>query len=434
MMNQVTAPADDEAESQAHPGTDTNTDTDIIASGFDDCATLLVGHGSRRARSNEQVRELAVGLEERLCVPVDVAFLELAEPAIGETIAGLTPAVSEITLVPLSLFAASHVKNDIPLAVQRARSRHPALTLHTGAHLGIHPALIDLLDDRAAVVEATLNVERETDDVAVVLCARGSSDPDANADVHKLARLLYEGREFSRVESSFIGVTEPLLDETLHTVTKLRPDAVVVLPYMLGDGVLTQRIRDTVVEFDDEYPYIDAAASDPLGTDTRLLDVLADRWQEARTDSIEMSCDTCKYKVELDGYENDEGGARAMLRALVHHESHADREVSGNEDGNEPHGHNTPEKHVAVCTNRTCAADGAPTVLERLRQATRDSADCTARITRSSCLGKCGDGPMVAVYPDGVWYGGVGEEDAERIVSSHLDRDRIVSDLVDQTL
>jgi sirohydrochlorin cobaltochelatase len=423
MTNNVTPQYSDGTESNQR------TITNSIAGEFDDCATLVVGHGSRRERSNEQVRELAAGLEEQLCVPVDVAFLELAEPTIQETIAGLAPSVSEITLVPLSLFAASHVKNDIPLAVQRARSRHPSLTLHTGAHLGIHPALIDLLDDRVAAVEAALNIERETDDVVVVLCARGSSDPDANADVHKLARLLYEGREFSRVEAAFIGVTEPLLDETLHTVTKLRPDGIVVLPYMLGDGVLTQRLRETTASFDEEYPYIDAAAGDPLGTDSRLLDVLADRWQEARTDSVEMSCDTCKYKVELDGYEESEGGARAMLRALIHRESHANRDVD-----DEPHTHAAPEKHVAVCTNRTCAADGAPAVIERLRQATRDSDDCDARITRSSCLGRCGDGPMVAVYPDGVWYGGVSEEDAERIVSSHLDRDRIVSDLVDQTL
>jgi (2Fe-2S) ferredoxin len=41
---------------------------------------------------------------------------------------------------------------------------------------------------------------------------------------------------------------------------------------------------------------------------------------------------------------------------------------------------------------------------------------------------------MVAVYPDGVWYGDVSDEDAEHIVSSHLDRGRIVSELVDQTL
>jgi len=397
---------------------------------LDDEAVVLVGHGSRREKSNEQVRELAATLEDRLGVPVDAGFLELAEPSIDEAIAGLAPSVSQISVVQLSLFAASHVKNDVPLAVQQAREAHPDLTINNGAHLGVHPAIVDLLDDRAAAVEERLDVDREADDVTVVLCARGSSDPDANSDAHKLARLLYEGRAFDRVETGFIGVTDPLLEDTLHSVAKQRPDAVVVLPYMLGDGVLTQRIRDQAAEFDEEYPYVDAAAGDPLGTDPRLVDVLGDRWQEARTDSVEMSCDTCKYKVELDGYEEDVGGARAMLRALTHQESHADRE---NVD-DDPHTHDAPGKHVAVCTNQTCAADGAPAVLERLRQAARDSEQCDARITRTSCLGRCGEGPMVAVYPDGVWYGGVEDDDAERIVSSHLDRDRIVSDIVDQTL
>ncbi|EMA00613.1 Sirohydrochlorin ferrochelatase [Haloarcula vallismortis] len=395
-----------------------------------DEAVLLVGHGSRREKSNEQVRDLAVELEGRLGIPVDAAFLELAEPAIDEAIAGLAGAVSQVSVVHLSLFAASHVKNDVPLAVEQAREAHPELTINNGAHLGVHPALLDLLDDRAATVEAELGVDREADEVAAVICARGSSDPDANADVHKLARLLYEGREFDRVEASFIGVTEPLLDDTLHDIAKTRPDAVVVIPYMLGDGVLTGRIKDGAREFDEEYPYVDAAPGEPLGTDTRLLDVLGDRWQEARTGSVEMSCDTCKYKVELDGYEEDQGGARAMLRALTHQAEHADRE---NVD-DDPHVHDAPEKHVAVCTNQTCAQDGAPAVLERLRQAARDSDQCDARITRSSCLGRCGEGPMVAVYPDGVWYGGVEDEDAAEIVSSHLDRDRIVSELVDQTL
>ena len=396
--------------------------------GHDEEAVLLVGHGSRREKSNEAVRELAAGLEQRIGVPTDAAFLELAEPAIPDAIRTLAATKSRLTLVPLSLFAASHVKNDLPLAVERARSEHSGVTFHAGAHLGIHPAILDVLDDRAAAVEAELGVDRETDDVAVVVCARGSSDPDSNADVHKLARLLYEGREFFRVDAGFIGVTEPLLDEALHDMAKTRPDAVVVLPYMLGDGVLTGRIRDGASEFDAEYPYVDAAAGDPLGRDTRLLDVLADRWQEARTDSVDMSCDTCKYKVELDGYEEDTGGARAMLRALTHQQAHEDRDNVADE----PHAHDAPGTHLAVCTNQTCAAGGSPAVLENLRQAARD-ADADVHVTRSSCFDQCGDGPIVAQYPDGVWYGGCDADDAERIVSA-TERDRIVSDLVHQTL
>ncbi|ELY59930.1 sirohydrochlorin chelatase, partial [Natronolimnohabitans innermongolicus] len=204
---------------------------------FDDEAVLLVGHGSRREKSNEQVRELAAGLESRLDIPVDAAFLELAEPAIDDAFAGLEPVASRVTVVHCSLFAASHVKNDVPLAIEQARATYD-VEIDNGTHLGIHPAILDLLDDRAAAVEADLGVDRDADDVAVVCCGRGSSDPDANGDVHKLARLLYEGREFSRVEASFIGVTEPTLEETLHGLSKHRPDAIVVLPYMLGDGVL----------------------------------------------------------------------------------------------------------------------------------------------------------------------------------------------------
>jgi sirohydrochlorin cobaltochelatase len=400
------------------------------AARFDDEAVLLIGHGSRREKSNEQVETLAADLESRLDVPTDAAFLELATPAIEEAIDTLAASVSAISVVHLSLFAASHVKNDVPLALEQARSDYPELTINNGAHLGVHPALIDLLDDRAAAVESTLEVDRQTDDVAVVLCARGSSDPDSNGDVHKLARLLYEGREFDDVAATFIGVTDPVLDETLHRVAKTRPDAIVVLPYMLGDGVLTGRIREGADSFDEEYPYISAAAGDPLGTDSRLLDVLSDRWQEARTDSVEMSCDTCKYKVDLEGYAEDVGGARATLRALIHQETHADRD----DVDTDPDTHDAPAKHVTVCMNQTCAAEGAASVLEQLRQSARDSDACDVRITRSSCLGRCGDGPMVAVYPDGVWYGSVDDEGATEIVSSHLDRDRIVSDYVDQTL
>ncbi len=396
----------------------------------DDEAVVLVGHGSRRERSNEQVRELAADLERRLGLPVDAAFLELAEPSIADGVAGLSRAVSRLSVVQLSLFAASHVKNDVPLAVEAARSEHDDLSIHAGGHLGVHPALVDLVDDRARAVEADLGVDRSEDDVAVVLCARGSSDPDANADAHKLSRLLYEGRELSRTATAFVGVTEPRLDDALPDLAKRRPDAVVVVPYMLGDGVLTERVREWTDDFDGEYPYVDAAAGDPLGTDSRLLDVLGDRWQEARTDSVEMSCDTCKYKVELDGYEEDVGGARATLRALTNRETHADR----SDVDDDPHAHDAPANHVAVCTNRTCAAGGAPEVLERLRQAARDSDACDARITRTSCLGRCDSGPTVAVYPDGVWYGEVDPDDAERIVGSHLDRGRIVSELVDQTL
>ncbi|WP_330631835.1 CbiX/SirB N-terminal domain-containing protein [Halocatena halophila] len=393
-----------------------------------DEAIVLVGHGSRRERSNEQVRALAAEFEAQVRVPVDVAFLELASPSIGDAIDGLAPSVSTVTVLPLSLFGASHVKADLPLAVNQARDRHPELQLEMGGPIGVHPAVVTILDERVRATERKLGVDRDTDHLAVILCARGSSDPDANGDATKVARLLYEGRPFERVKTAFIGITEPTLTEGLHTIAKHRPDAVVVVPYMLGDGVLTQRIRDRATSFDGEYPSLSVGSAEPIGTDERLFDVLADRREQARANAVDLSCDTCKYKVDLDGFTGELGGAQATFRAVAHQIEHADRSKPHR------HAHDAPERHVSVCTNRTCADDGALAVLEQLRQSVRDCESTDVQITRSSCLGQCGDGPMVAVYPDGVWYRGVSSGDAERIVSSHLDRDSIVTDRVHTVL
>lgn len=388
---------------------------------------LLVGHGSRRERSNEQVRVLAAALNDAIETRVEYAFLELATPAISDAIADLVAdGMSTLTLQPLSLVAASHVKNDLPLAAEAARKTHPDLTISVGRHLGVHPGLIDLLETR--VTEQTGSIAAE-ESVAVVLCARGSSDPAANATIYSLARHLYEGRPYDRVEPTFEGVTDPQLPETLHDIAKQRPDRAVVLPYMFGPGVLTERIQSKATDVDEQYPYLDVTVGGPLGTHEDLVSVLVDRIAEARRGEIAMSCDTCKYRVALSGFEQDVDGVRDLRRALLHRAEHADR----TDVDDQPHVHDAPESHVAVCTNRTCSEDGAPAVLESLRQQARDR-DCKVRITETSCLGQCGEGPIVAIYPDGVWYGCVDQTDAARIVEDHLGDRQILADLVHETL
>jgi (2Fe-2S) ferredoxin len=83
--------------------------------------------------------------------------------------------------------------------------------------------------------------------------------------------------------------------------------------------------------------------------------------------------------------------------------------------------------HVFVCANArpdagrpSCAARGAEAILTSLalRVLERGLADEVA-VTSSGCLGPCFEGPNVVVYPDGVWYGGVGEGDVAALVE-HL--------------
>ena len=78
--------------------------------------------------------------------------------------------------------------------------------------------------------------------------------------------------------------------------------------------------------------------------------------------------------------------------------------------------------HVFVCTHgKTCAKDGAEDVHAAMKKMVKDEGlKRTVRINHAGCMNQCGHGPMVVVYPEDVWYAGVTEEGARRIVREHL--------------
>lgn len=78
-----------------------------------------------------------------------------------------------------------------------------------------------------------------------------------------------------------------------------------------------------------------------------------------------------------------------------------------------------PQRHlVMVCQNRSCLRSGSDQVL---REFQRHS--CSQRlVSASGCMGQCGSGPMVRVFPEGSWYCRVRPQDVAEIVQQHLDR------------
>ncbi|KZL51346.1 2Fe-2S ferredoxin [Nodularia spumigena CENA596] len=77
---------------------------------------------------------------------------------------------------------------------------------------------------------------------------------------------------------------------------------------------------------------------------------------------------------------------------------------------------NSAARCVRVCQNRTCKKQGAAKVLAAF--ATLSVPDVT--VTASGCLGQCGNGPMVLVLPDMVWYSGVRPDEVPLVVEQHL--------------
>ena len=76
---------------------------------------------------------------------------------------------------------------------------------------------------------------------------------------------------------------------------------------------------------------------------------------------------------------------------------------------------------LLVCAHKHCKGRGGKAAVKELKRALREH-DLRERVllTKADCLDLCGRGPVVVVYPEGVWYGGVGEQGAREIVERHL--------------
>ena len=292
-------------------------------------ALLIVGHGTKSAAGCAEFAALVERVQLR--VPyADVAggFLELAPPPIQESVARLVDAGHRsIDVVPLVLVAAGHSKGDIPAALARERLRHPGLDFRYGRPLGSHP---DLLAEAERRLEAL--VPRELwPTTAVVLVGRGATDPDANAEVAKTARLLLEGRPLGTVETAFISLAEPSVPAGLDRAARLGFSRVVVLPWFLFAGVLPDRIRRQTAEWAAAHPEVEVLSADLLGPGDALAGVVVERWAEIGGGDLRMNCDTCAYRVALPGFEAKVGAPQTP-------HDHPD-------DPAHPHGHGHGHEH-----------------------------------------------------------------------------------------
>lgn len=387
---------------------------------------LIVGHGSRDSSANVEFEALVAAYRAtRPDIEVAHGYVELARPSLATALRDLAQRADSVVVLPLFLFAAGHVKNDIPLALSQARQDFPSVRFTVTNALGVHPNLVELAFERA---RTALEGARETAKTAVVVVGRGASDPDANGDFCKVVRLLAEGREIGWVVPCFIGVTRPLLEETVELVARARPERIVVVPYFLFGGRLISKIREQVESFQARYPWIKTELTPYLGSDDRLLRLMDERFSEAMVGERPLPCDTCHYRVPVSAVIQNVGGLNALLWSLRHGFTHAQAMPH-------VHAHRPLAKHVLVCGNADCADAGSITLIATLRRLLKETGrELDIRVTKTSCMGRCGEGPTVAVYPDGIWYRGVKETDAKELVEEHLLGDRLVSRLVDNIM
>ncbi|MFD4294381.1 sirohydrochlorin chelatase [Rhodococcus sp. NPDC058532] len=234
---------------------------------------VLVAHGSRDPRSARAMAAAAAAVRgARPDLDVRLCFLDLSAPSVEQVVdAVASEGHAAAVVVPLLLGSAFHARVDLPGLLAAERVRHPGLDLVQADVLGDDERLIAAVRDRAV----TAGAAADDPSVGVVLAAVGSSRGEANARTSAIAPRLLSGTAWSGVEVCF-ATTEPTLPQAVTRLCAAGARRIVVAPWFLAPGLLTDRIdaaADAVAP--------DALRADVIGDHPLLVEVVLDRYRAA---------------------------------------------------------------------------------------------------------------------------------------------------------
>lgn len=285
---------------------------------------LICGHGSRDPEGVEGFKGLVEEMRIRCSDSVvEYGFLEFSHPTFDVAVKAMADkGVTDIISLPAILFAGGHAKNDMPFEMNSIQAELKDIEIKFGSFLGVSPQLLELCKILIEKLEAALTpVPRE--DACLLLVGRGTTDPDGNSDVAKMARMLEEGMGFGFSRTAYIGVTRPGLEETLETLELLPYRRVVTVPVFLFTGVLLKRIYSQI-ERRSGISSKEIVATEPFGAHPLIIDILEERAKEVEEGSANMNCQLCKYRTQIVGFEHEKGreqvGHHFHVRGSLEHE------------------------------------------------------------------------------------------------------------------
>jgi sirohydrochlorin cobaltochelatase len=281
-----------------------------------DPALLLIAHGTRNPAGATEMEHVVGHLRQRLTGPVGAAWLEDFSEPDARTAAGelVTAGATDLVTLPFLVLGAGHAKTDVPAAVRDISDSFPRLGITHARVLGLHPSLFELARRRIDAVRAA---EDRSEEVLLVTGA-GSSDPDANGDLAKAARVLAEQTGHRWVEIAYAGVTWPRADKIFARLHHAGVRRILRFSWSLLAGVLEQRIDRWADQATERYG-IQIADAGRFGPDPLVADAVADRYHEALAGDARMNCDLCAYRLPLPGLEARVGAPSAGGLGLAVH-------------------------------------------------------------------------------------------------------------------
>ncbi len=241
-----------------------------------DCI-LLIGHGSRDPNGNPQIERFTQ--QWRSSQPdwhIELCFIEFAEVEIAQGLDIAAAKGQRVIIVPLVLNAAGHVRAEIPHHIEHAKQRHPETQFIYTPPVTAGEPIFTILKRNLQKAFAELDFPSPAN-TGVILLGRGSSDRNANGEVSKMARWLFEDSEHDLVDVAFTGVATPRLETAVQRQANLGMKQIIVLPLYLFDGTLINRIHRQMTRLQQQYAGIAFAHSSYFGFEPEIKEVLNTR-------------------------------------------------------------------------------------------------------------------------------------------------------------
>ena len=186
-------------------------------------------------------------------------------------------------------------------------AEHPEMEIRYARELGLDEKLLRAAGDRIRSALDAAGPEVPLHETMLVVVGRGASDPDANSNVAKVMRMLWEGFGFGWGETAYSGVTFPLVEPALEHAARLGYRRIVVFPYFLFTGVLVKRIYEHTDRVAARHPEIEFVKAPYLNDHDAVLDAFAERVEETLRGANLMNCKLCKYREQDPRLRGGEG-------------------------------------------------------------------------------------------------------------------------------
>ncbi|HEY9696779.1 MAG TPA: sirohydrochlorin chelatase [Trichocoleus sp.] len=228
-------------------------------------ACLLVAHGSRDPRPQIALEHLAKLVSTRSpAMLLGTGFLELAPQPLHQQIqefgrSALAKGYEHLQVLPLFLLPGVHVMEDIPIEVETAQQDiEPNLTVEVLPYLGNADPWKLLLNPVDEFLTST--------STGKILLAHGSRREGANQPIAQIAAQLNALPAFWSVE--------PNLETQITTWVKRGCQEIVILPYFLFAGGITDAIEQQVQRLQQQFPYVKLHLNQPIGATPALADLV----------------------------------------------------------------------------------------------------------------------------------------------------------------